>query len=492
MRRIVWLLGLLAIVVVGTVWWSSRNAIRLEPLDTQRFAQMSETEQVEWLIEQTLARSKRTGAFTPLSEELSLSQGSAWEPVSYMEIDAIGMACVEYDLPHWLNRARRYMRQEADREHLMVYQAILQARKGDWQAAEQTVRRIRADAIKALAWAHLGRLRAEAGQSDAAQQSLDQARALLARPTDLTNAAYYHCLTNAISLIINYSSIPERAETAAEFVQGLHDQRRSAAVWQVNEYYRRRGDVARLRAFAALVSKSDRRDAEILLVRTLIEQGQAEAGLRLLARLGECRDIDLARIARALHRQGRTQDARTFADALRTRLLQDGFPQGHLSRHKPSTLRVSTPYGEVRVQLRRDYNTTHLLVQAYTEWGQPDAAEQLIAVLPDEYFRVLQRTNMAYVYHKMGHKAQARQHLERARTRGQQGVSRVVLGRLQPVGTSIEIGCASAMCGEHPLALEVANTIPLPEQRGIVSCVLREYVFRRNAFWERLMGFPWE
>jgi hypothetical protein len=46
--------------IAGTAWWSSRNAIRLEPLDAQRFAQMSETEQVEWFIGQTLARCRRT------------------------------------------------------------------------------------------------------------------------------------------------------------------------------------------------------------------------------------------------------------------------------------------------------------------------------------------------------------------------------------------------------------------------------------------------
>jgi hypothetical protein len=50
MRRWIWLLGLLVVGIAGTVWWSSRNAVRLEPLDAQRFAQMSETEQVEWLI----------------------------------------------------------------------------------------------------------------------------------------------------------------------------------------------------------------------------------------------------------------------------------------------------------------------------------------------------------------------------------------------------------------------------------------------------------
>ena len=62
MRRWSWLLGLLVIVVLGAVWWASRNAIRMEPLDAQRFAQMRETEQVEWLIEQILARSNTNRA----------------------------------------------------------------------------------------------------------------------------------------------------------------------------------------------------------------------------------------------------------------------------------------------------------------------------------------------------------------------------------------------------------------------------------------------
>jgi hypothetical protein len=54
-RRFVWLLGLLAIAVVGTVWWTARNAIRLEPLDAQRFAQMSETEHgiSDWMKKDT-------------------------------------------------------------------------------------------------------------------------------------------------------------------------------------------------------------------------------------------------------------------------------------------------------------------------------------------------------------------------------------------------------------------------------------------------------
>jgi hypothetical protein len=296
-------------------------------------------------------------------------------------------------------------------------------------------------------------------------------------------------LLNTLTLIISHSSVSERSETAAEFVRGLPDEWRASAVWRVSEYYRQRGDVGRLRAFIALVPESSRREVEMYLVRTLIEQGQVEHGLRLLARLGECRDVELAQIARALHKRGRTQDAQTFADALRTRLLQDGFLQGQLNRRAPDTLRLSTPYGEVRVILRFDYSTTHLLVQAYTEWGHPEAAEQLIAAVPIGRFRVLQRTNMAHAYHKIDQQAQARQHLERARTEGQGGARRIALKHRTPVGTSIEIGCASAFCGEPALALEVADTIPLSEQRDILGCMRRAYA-RRNAFWEALMGFP--
>ena len=485
MRRWIWLLGLLVVGIAGTVWWSSRNAVRLEPLDAQRFAQMSEIEQVEWLIEQVLARSKRTGMLTDIANNLPFTRPTEWQPLLPRHIEAIGMACVEYDLPHWLNFARRYMHQETDREHLMVYQAILQARKGDWQAAERTVQKIRTDTIRVLGWAHLGRLYAEAGRSDAAQRSFDHARAIFLRPADPMHSLY---LLNTLTLIISHSSVSERSETAAEFVRGLPDEWRASAVWRVSEYYRQRGDVGRLRAFIALVPESSRREVEMYLVRTLIEQGQVEHGLRLLARLGECRDVELAQIARALHKRGRTQDAQTFADALRTRLLQDGFLQGQLNRRAPDTLRLSTPYGEVRVILRFDYGTTHLLVQAYTEWGQPEAAEQLIAAVPIGRFRVLQRTNMAHAYHKIGQQAQARQHLERARTEGQGGARRIALKHRTPVGTSIEIGCAAAFCGEPALALEVADTIPLSEQRDILGCMLRAYA-RRNAFWEALMGF---
>ena len=47
-------------------------------------------------------------------------------------------------------------------------------------------------------------------------------------------------------------------------------------------------------------------------------------------------------------------------------------------------------------------------------------------------------------------------------------------------------------CGEPALALEVADTIPLSEQRSILLCILRDYTYRRNAFWKELLDIPWE
>ena len=52
--------------------------------------------------------------------------------------------------------------------------------------------------------------------------------------------------------------------------------------------------------------------------------------------------------------------------------------------------------------------------------------------------------------------------------------------------------CAAAFCGEPALALEVADTIPLSEQRDILGCILRDYTYRRNPFWKELLTIPWD
>jgi len=56
----------------------------------------------------------------------------------------------------------------------------------------------------------------------------------------------------------------------------------------------------------------------------------------------------------------------------------------------------------------------------------------------------------------------------------------------------MEVGCACAFCGEYGWALEVAAMIPSPEQRSTLLCILRDYTYRRNAFWKELLDIPWD
>ncbi|MCL6536500.1 MAG: hypothetical protein K6U77_10570, partial [Armatimonadetes bacterium] len=210
MRRWSWLLGLLIIAVLGVVWWTSRNAIRMEPLDAQRFAQMSETEQVEWLIEQILARSKRIDTLTMLREKIPFLQSAqVSRPLTATDVDVIAAACIEYDLMHWLQLCKPYVEFESDRERLRMYQAVLQARRGNWHAAEQIAQRIGTDATRLLAWAHLGRLRAEAGQAEAAQRYFEQAYSLLSQLTTWNEV--FEILTT-LSLLAEYSHFGDDAE----------------------------------------------------------------------------------------------------------------------------------------------------------------------------------------------------------------------------------------------------------------------------------------
>jgi hypothetical protein len=219
MRRWSWLLGLFAIAVLGAVWWTSHNAIRMEPLDAQRFAQMRETEQVEWLIEQILARSKRTDTLAKIMENIPFIQSSHFtRPLLPKDIDIIGTACVEYDLPHWLGRCERYIESESDRERLQVYQAILQARRGNWHTAEQVARRIPTLSARALALAHLGHLQMEAGQSNAARRTFEQAYSLLTQPIDVNRVFEVFDALNLLVRFSHFGEHPERSSTnSAEF-----------------------------------------------------------------------------------------------------------------------------------------------------------------------------------------------------------------------------------------------------------------------------------
>ena len=496
MRRWMWLLGLLVVGIAGTAWWSSRNAIRLEPLDAQRFAQMSETEQVEWLIEQILVRCRRTDTLSRILEGVPfLKRALSTHPLIPRDLEAIGMACVEYDLPHWLNRCERYVELDRTRELLAVYRAILQAHKGDWQAAEQTVRRIRTGALKALAQAHLGRLKAEAGQAEAARRDFEQAHTLLSQPVELhaqleASAVY--------SLLVQHSYVGENPEAVVRMVQFFPHYLHTVLLQLPADVYRQRGDIKRLRQLLDVCPVNERSVVEPRLARALIEQGRVDEGMQRLARMGACDAKQLIAIVRALDQQGRKDDAMRVADQMYAWL------QSVFARSSPQSLltigaSIQTPYGEVYTDVDRTRQDSAsflheqprvlvLLASLYIEWGQAARAEQLVNASPYvrmENYAPHVYANLARACHKLGKHAHARRYLEQALKEAQK-VARSS-NDLSSENWLIRVAYDYASLGDHTRALEIAQTMRPNSQLEVLSFILLEKVRTRNPFWRELV-----
>jgi len=496
MRRWIWLLGLLVVGIAGTVWWSSRNAVRLEPLDAQRFAQMSETEQVEWLIEQILARCRRTDTLSRILEGVPfLKRALSTHPLIPRDLEAIGMACVEYDLPHWLNRCERYVELDRTRELLAVYRAILQARKGDWQAAEQTVRRIRTGALKALAQAHLGRLKAEAGQAEAARRDFEQAHTLLSQPVELhaqleASAVY--------SLLVQHSYVGETPEAVVQMVQFFPHYLHTVLLQLPADVYRRRGDIKRLHQLLDVCPVNERSVVEPRLAQALIEQGRVDEGLQRLAQLGECDAKELVAIVRSVYQQGRKDDALRLANQMYAwleYLFTSSSPQRQIFKGEY----IQTPYGEIYTDIYRSRGDavfiTHeqlrvlvLLASLYIDWGQEARAEQLVNASPYvrmENYALLVYANLARACHKLGKHAHARRYLEQALKEAQK-VARSS-NNLSSENWLIRVACDYASLGDHTRALEIAQTMRPNSQLEVLSFILLEKVRTRNPFWRELV-----
>ena len=489
MRRWSWLLGLLVIGVLGVVWWTSRNAIRMEPLDAQRFAQMRETEQVEWLIEQILARSKRTDTLTMILERVPfLQRAQDTHPLTPINVGVIATACVEYDLPHWLHRCKGYVESEPDRERLQVYQAILQARRGNWRAAEQVVQRIPTPSARALALAHLGRLQMETGQSDAARHTFEQAYSLLTQPIDVNRVFE---VFDALNLLVRFSHFGEHPEKVARILQSFPANFHDVLVCRIAEVYRQRGDLEQLNRLIAAAQPTSRGIVRAKLAHALIEQGRVDEGLKMLAQLSSCPAELIAPIARSLHQQGRKNDAQILVDILYK--IVEYYPR----KFTPSMTQISgvllkTPYGWISISpglgLAEQRLLLTQLVCLYIEWGQEARAEQLIEASPHlkmEEFALLIHYNIALAYHQVGKQAQAYQHLEKALAKIrknpdlQRGWGAVILR-----GGIVD---TYARLGDCVRALEMAETMLSPaEQREGLVALLRERAYNRNPLWRQL------
>jgi len=480
MRRWSWLLGLLVIGGLGTVWWTSRNAIRMEPLDAQRFTQMSETEQVEWLIEQILARSKRTDTLAKLLERLSLGRKYYPPTITEYELTLIGAAGVEYELSHWLKHCERYVHDGIyDRDFLKVYQALLKARKGDWQAAEQAVLDIQELVVRALALAHLGRLRAESGQIERARRDFEQAQELLFKITRFGTSGW-RTKDTARLIVFHYPT-----QARSEFVENFAAQVNTAAeLAVVADAYRQLGDIARLRKLTKHADKAVRSEARAALVRALIEQGQVKEGLAECARIGVWSSADSIQIAQALWKGGQRDYALSFANAVSARLLERRFPSGRLPAHHFGTVQIATPYGQVKVSINAPSRSLDALTRAYAEWGLVDQAERLLEALPADS-RPFQRVDLACILHVTGHSERARQQLETAL---QEIERQTASGSFKRYLGLKKIAHAYARLGDDRRAFELAQSIPdAALQKEVLIGMLRSRVERRNWFWREFI-----
>jgi len=480
MRRWSWLLGLLVIGVLGAVWWTSRNAIRMEPLDAQRFAQMNETEQVEWLIEQILARSKRTDTLAKLQEKLSPRRKNYPPTITEYELTLIGAAGVEYELLHWLKHCERYVGDGInDRDFLKVYQALLKARKGDWQAAEQAVLDIQDLVVRALALAHLGRLRAESGQIERARRNFEQAQKLLFETTRF-GISDWRTKDTARLIVFHYPT-----QARSEFVENFAAQvNTDAELAVVAEAYRQLGDTARLRKLTKHANKAVRSEARAALVRTLIEQGQVKEGLAECARLGVWSSADLIQIAQALWEGGQRDYALSFVNAVSERLLERRFPSGRPIGNNFGIVQITTPYGQVKVRIDAPSRNLDALTRAYAEWGLVDQAERLLDALPADG-RPFQRADLACILHVTGHSERARQQLETAL---QEIESQTASDSFKRYLGLKKIAHAYARLGDDHRALELAESIPDSAlQREVLMRMLRNRTERRNPFWRKFI-----
>lgn len=144
MRRAAIGVVILILLIALGIWWTERNAIRIEPYDARRFARMSEAQQVEWLIKQLLARTERTRSSrwkeirgrTPPKRNLLDYQKS----LKFTEIKTIGTLSLQYELPHLLPHLNAYADSECALDLIQACESTHDARRRDWRNAWRTDR----------------------------------------------------------------------------------------------------------------------------------------------------------------------------------------------------------------------------------------------------------------------------------------------------------------------------------------------------------------
>ena len=251
----------------------------------------------------------------------------------------------------------------------------------------------------------------------------------------------------------------------------------------VADAYRQLGDTARLRKLTKHANKAVRSEARAALVRALIEQGQVKEGLAECARLGVWSSADLIQIAQALWEGGQQDYALSFVNAVSERLLERRFPSGRLNGNSFGIVKITTPYGQVKVRINAPSRNLDALTRAYAEWGLVDQAERLLDALPADG-RSFQRIDLACILHVTGHSERARQQLETAL---QEIESQTASGSFERYLGLKKIANAYVRIDDDRRALELAQSIHPALQREVLMRMLRNRTERRNPFWRKFI-----
>ncbi len=310
MRRGVWLLTIILTLGGVGVWWTTRNAIRIERFDAQRFAQMRESERAEWLIRQSLARSK---GFSPLSEwwtQWLPSQRAALTPLNGMQVRMLAEVCLKYDLPHLLNRLPAYSENEKSRELVRLYRALWHAQKSDLRRALHEAGSIRARETRALALARIGAIYQQAGEAELARQRFEAAQKLLKQSAIPAHPDIY---LEAMSVLVEQTLLRASLEQVADLVGGLPVLYHPAAARRLGQLYLQQNEAHRLPALANALPPKARNALKPYLAIALIQQGKTREGYELAHRAVQDEDpLADAYVLRALHRAGQTELAKRF------------------------------------------------------------------------------------------------------------------------------------------------------------------------------------
>lgn len=536
-RAAIGVVVLILLIALG-VWWTERNAIRIEPYDARRFARMSEAQQVEWLIKQLLARTERTRSSrwkeildrwlgrTPLKRNL-------WDYRNHLEpteAKIIGTLSLQYNLRHLLPHLNAYAENEWTPDLVRAYEAMHDARRRDWRNAQRRIGGIHKPSMRAYALAALAKHQHDAGLTQQAQQSQQEAIQWLeqAMPLDVLDVLGYE---DALRTLLQLDAVRRQPQTVAKLtvypLEPLHEYRTQI----VADAYRQRGEVDLLRAYLQALPPKLREELKPTLAVALIEAGQIEAGVGQLRGL-TIAPTELLAVADALHKQNHPWMADVYQLIVQAsiegdwRQLRAQARQRQRAGADPIVGRTATymlaPIGvELDFELSPQYDpvqTYLILLRAYVEADQIDRIESLLSTLQsharvasDDWISLLMthtRLHLAAAYYRAGRRSQAQRQVENAlqdfrqaknicdaaysvralRRAGAESLARAFLQGAREYTLSVQdanlrndliasLVYAYAVNGQIPEATEAAMRLPtVQQQHAALEAVLRTMV----------------